>query len=279
MKKKILVILIALLIVFPLGCQKEDKYSKYTRIVILSNKETDDSKILFMDNDHKIIYQLESQFIYEAIYIDDKLYVGKDKNNYQTIDCVTVEFTDDIYIKEGILLHYSKNGSYIVYLDGKCNVIDKEGNKKELEGYLLTQLVCNDCFYMVDYSNYLYCYNLSDYTLKSKIRLFNSEYISLTEVNDKCYIVSSKGFTLIEENEVTETFVYPYDFNEISNVRKDLIFVRENNEPVVYRVSFDEYKMILEPVYDEVYYADINFNELFEDYYKLGYKVVYYGEK
>jgi hypothetical protein len=159
------------------------------------------------------------------------------------------------------------------------NSIDKEGNKKELEGYLLTYLISNDCFYMVDYSNFLYCYNLSDYTLKSKIQLFNSEFFSLTEVNGKCYIVSSKGFTLIEEKEVTETFVYPYDFNEILNVTKDLIFVRENNEQVVYRVSFDEHKMKLEPVYEEVYYINIEFNELFEDYYKLGYKVVYYGEK
>ena len=46
-----------------------------------------------------------------------------------------------------------------------------------------------------------------------------------------------------------------------------------------YRVSFDEHKMKLEPVYEEVYYINIEFNELFEDYYKLGYKVVYYGEK
>lgn len=279
MKKIFLVILITFLFLFSFGCQKEDKYSKYTRIAILSNKETNDSKIMFMDNDHKIIYQLEAQFIDEAIHIGDKLYIGKDKNNYQTIDCVTIEFKDDIYVKEGMLLHYSENDSYIVYLNGKCNVIDKEGNKKELEGYLLTYLISNDCFYMVDYSNFLYCYNLSDYTLKSKIQLFNSEFFSLTEVNGKCYIVSSKGFTLIEEKEVTETFVYPYDFNEILNVTKDLIFVRENNEQVVYRVSFDEHKMKLEPVYEEVYYINIEFNELFEDYYKLGYKVVYYGEK
>ena len=279
MKKRIDVLLICILILFSCGCQKEDKYAKYTRIAVLSNEESNESKILFMDDDHEVIFQLETEFVDEAIHIDDKLYLGKDKNNYQAIDCVDVEFLDNVNVKEGTLLHYSENGSYVVYKDGKCIVFDKSDNQRVMEGYLLTYLVCNDRFYMVDYSNFLYCYSINDYVLKSKTQLFNSEYIFLTEVDEKCYIVSSKGFTLIENDEVKDTFVYPYDFNEISAAKRDLLSVRENNEQMIYRVTFDEYKMILEPVYDEVYYADINFNELFEDYYKLGYKVVYYGEK
>ena len=279
MKKRVYILLILFLFMLFFGCLKEDKYSKYDRIAILSNADTNDSKILFMDNDHQVIYQLESEYVDEIVYIDDKLYIGKDKNNYQTIDCFNIEFLEDIYVKEGILLYYSENGNYVVDLAGKCNIIDTKGNKRELEGYLLTYLVSDDFFYMVDYSNYLYCYSLNEYSLISKSQLFNSEYISLTEVDNKCYIVSNKGFTLIQDGKATETYVYPYDFTRLLNVKKDMIIVNEKNEQMVYRVSFDEYKMILEPIYDEVYYKNIIFNEIFEDYYKLGYEVKYYGEK
>ncbi|HQB33050.1 MAG TPA: hypothetical protein PLI19_06925, partial [Erysipelotrichaceae bacterium] len=259
MKKKIYVLLLVTLIVFSFGCQKEDKYSKYTRIAILSNEETNNSKILFMDDEHTVIYELESEYVDEVVYFNDKLFIGNDKNNYQTIDCINIAFSEDIYVKEGRLLYYLENGSYAVYLDGKCNVFDAGGNKKELEGYLLNYLVTRDYFYMVDYSNYLYCYSISDFSLLSKNQLFNSEYISLTEVEGKSYIVSSKGFTLIDQGKATETYVYPYDFNDVLNVKKDIIVVRENNEQVIYRVSFDEHRMKLEPIYDEIYYISIKY--------------------
>lgn len=279
MKKRLYIVLLVVLILFSFGCQKEDKYSKYIRIAVLSNEEADVSKILFLNADHQVVYELETEFVDEVVHIDDRLYIGKDKNNYQTIDCIAIEFLDDIHVEKGILLHYSENGSYVIYLDGKCNVIDKAGTRRQLEGYLLNYLVCNDLFYMIDYSNYLYCYSVNDYELKSKTQLFNSEFISLTEVDDRCYIVSSRGFTLIEDGEAKETFVYPYDFNEVLSVYRDKIVVKENNEQMVYRVFFDEHKMKLEPIYDEIYYTNIKFNEIFKECYDLGYKVVYYGEK
>ncbi len=279
MKKIVYIILLVFLFIFSCGCQKEDKYSKYVRIAVLANEEKNVSKILFINTDHEVVYELETEYVDEVVHIDDRLYVGKDKNNYQTINCVTIEFSKEIYVEKGVLLHYSENGSYVIYLDGKCNVIDKDGNRRQLEGYLLTYLVCNEFFYVIDYSNYLYCYSVNDYQLKSKTQLFNSEFFSLTEVAEKCYIVSNKGFTLVKEGKASDTYVYPNDFNEILNVYRDLIMVKENNEQMVYRVYFDEHKMLLEPVYEEIYYQNIDFNEIFEEYYDLGYKVVYYGEK
>ena len=100
MKKRIDVLLICILILFSCGCQKEDKYAKYTRIAVLSNEESNESKILFMDDDHEVIFQLETEFVDEAIHIDDKLYLGKDKNNYQAIDCVDVEFWIMLMLKK-----------------------------------------------------------------------------------------------------------------------------------------------------------------------------------
>ncbi len=279
MRNKVYIILLIVLFLFSFGCQKEDKYSKYVRIAVLSNEETNDSKILFLDSDHKTVYELKTEYVDNAIHIEDKLYLGKDENKYQTIDCIEIKFLEDIYIEKGILLHYSENGSYVIYVDGKCQVFNKDGHKKDLEGYLLTSLACNEYFYLIDYSNYLYCYSVNDYTLLSKTQLFNSEYIGLTEVDEKCYIVSSRGFTLILDGKASETFVYPNDFNELLAVYRDKIMVRENNELMVYRVYFDEHKMKLEPIYEEIYYANINFNEYFKEYYDLGYKVVFYGEK
>ncbi|MGI6607923.1 MAG: hypothetical protein ACOX1F_02930 [Erysipelotrichaceae bacterium] len=279
MKKCIYIILVSVFILVCSGCQKEDKYSKYVRIAVLSNEDTNESKILFMDEKHHIIYQLEAEYVAEVFHIDDKLYVGNDKNNYHTIDCVTIKFLKDIYIEEGMLLHYSENGSYVVCLENKCLVVNKNGSKRDLEGYPLDYLVSNDSLYIIDYSNYLYWYSVNKYELKSKSRLFNSEFISLTEVDEKCYVVSDRGFSLIEHGEVTDTYVYPYDFNEVLNVYRNILIVTENNETVVYRVSFDKHSMKLEPVYDEIYYQNIQFNETFEEYYDLGYEVVFYGEK
>ena len=137
LNEKELILLICILILFSCGCQKEDKYAKYTRIAVLSNEESNESKILFMDDDHEVIFQLETEFVDEAIHIDDKLYLGKDKNNYQAIDCVDVEFLDNVNVKEGTLLHYSENGSYVVYKDGKCIVFDKRQSKSDGSGISL----------------------------------------------------------------------------------------------------------------------------------------------
>ena len=87
-----------------------------------------------------------------------------------------------------------------------------------------------------------------------------------------------QGFTLIENDEVKDTFVYPMISMKFQP-QKSLLSVRENNEQMIYRVTFDEYKMKLEPIYEEVYYTNIIFEELFEEYYNLGYEIVYYGEK
>ena len=272
--KKFLILLITLLSLF--GCANKANSVDTKRIAILKNDSED--LILFLDNDDDILAEKkieQSEYFY---YQDSILYYSSDGSAYSGININTLEDSKGLKNVVGSLLVYQDDDSFITYQNGQAYTVDYFGVQTPLEGYLCFYCYDSKNFYMLDYSNFLYIYSREDYSLIKKERISGSNYLNFVVINDQVYLVNDNGYTSISEEDSNYTYIYPNDFNEIDNSYGDLLFVHENKEQAIYRVSFDNNKMVLTDVYDEIYYREIVYSQEFKDYYDQGYEVIWYQE-
>ncbi|MGN1399200.1 MAG: hypothetical protein ACI4WG_04290 [Erysipelotrichaceae bacterium] len=270
--KKVLTLIIVFLLLASFGCNKKITTE---RIAIISDDHT--TKVLLLDNDNKVLAEKEIEGGYRFRLQNKDLFYSPDGVEYFSfnIDDLSEGLKlDDVF---GYLLYVIDSDRYVTYQDGKAVYVDKS-EQKYLEGYLSIYCGDDNYFYMVDYSNYLYIYQLSDFSLVTKQRVANSNYLNFAKIDEQVYLVNDYGYSLIEPTGCSSTFFYPNDFNQIDNNYGNLLFVVENKEEMVYRVSFSKNQMVLEEEYNEIYYESLDFAEIFEAYYQQGYQVITYLE-
>lgn len=269
--KKILFLILILSILW--GCsQKID-----TKRIAVLNKDSE-SLILFLDNDNNVLAKKNIDYADHFFYCNDIFYFSNDGSNYKGINIYNLKDSNKLTNIVGSPLLYNDDGSYITYQNGQAYVVDDFGMQTALAGFLCSYAYNDDYFYMLDYSNFLYIYSLDDYSLVKRERIESNNYINLSTIAQNVYLVNDKGYTLLEPSGKNKTYLYINDFNEILNNYSDMLFVIENKEQVVYRVSFSKNQMELTVVNDEIYYRQIIYETEFSEYYGQGYDVVFYRE-
>ena len=271
MKKSLLIVILSLLLVL-IGCQKKIDTK---RIAVVSNQK--ENKVLLLDNNNRVLAQKLIDGNYRFLLQNRLLFYSADGKEYKSFSID--DLSDSISLNNvfGYLLHVIDSNSFVTYQDGKAIYV-KADQQKMLEGYLSTYIADDNYFYMLDYSNYLYIYNLADFSLVTKQRVNNSNYLNFVKIDNKVYLANDYGYSLIEPTGCSSTYYYPNDFNQIDNCYGDLLFVVENKEEVVYRVSFEKNQMVLKEELDELYYTSLDFKDIFKDYYEESYQVIYYLE-
>ncbi len=271
--KKLIVFSLLLVCIFG-GCAS--KIIDTVRIAVISNNETE--KILFLDNENKVLTEKEIALAQKFYYSEGVFYYSIDGQNYSGLDIYTLKNAKELKNVCGSLIAYNDDDSYITYQNGQAYTVDSLGVQTPLQGYLCSYAYNNSYFYMLDFSNFLYIYDLSDFSLVKRERVNSSNYLNFAVIDQKVYLVSNEGYTLINVEESNHTYFYPNDFNEILNNYGDLLFVKENREQVAYRVSFTDLQMKLSVEYNEIYYREIVYQQDFSSYYQDGYEVIYYRE-
>ncbi len=272
--KKLWIILIVLLLLS--GCSADKNEIDTKRIAILSNKE--ENLILFLDNDDDVLAEKKIELSEYFYYQDNNLYYSSDGKDYKGVNINSLEDVKGLKNIIGRLLVYQDDDSFITYQNGQAYTVDYFGAQTPLEGYMCLYCYDENYFYMLDYSNFLYVYSLKDYSLIKKERMPASNYLNFAVIDSQVYLANDNGYTSINIEEKNYTYLYPNDFTSIDNNYGNLIFVQENKEQVVYRISFVDNKMVLSDVYDEIYYRDIIYSDEFRDYYQSGYEVIWYRE-
>ncbi|MDO4378826.1 MAG: hypothetical protein Q4C64_06845 [Erysipelotrichia bacterium] len=271
--KKLIIISLFLACIFG-GCSP--KRIDTARIAVISDNKTE--KVLFLDNENKVLAEKEIDFSQKFYYSKGIFYYSMDGQNYMGIDIHTLKEAEKLKNVCGSLIVYNDDDSYITYQNGQAYTVDSLGVQTPLQGYLCAYAYDDSYFYMLDYSNFLYIYDLSDFSLVKRERVNSSNYLNFAVINQNVYLVSDEGYTLINAKESNHTYLYPNDFKEILNNYGDLLFVKENKEQVVYRVSFTDLQMKLSVEYDEIYYREIVYQQDFSSFYQDGYEVIYYRE-
>ncbi len=275
MKKCLIVLLVLFLLASLTGCKKVAKEeSQVKRVAVLAKDETDEGKVIFLDIDNKEIKTITIEYPNETFHDDNVVYYSAKDNEYKGIrydnfkETKTFEnvFGYVLALRDDVIITYSSTGVSVVSADKKV--------EEYVNLYLASYYVSLDKLYLIDYSNILYIYNVADMTLINKYRVINSEFLSLTQIGDTVYLVSDNGYSEVKEDGLGMTYVYPLDFEEIYNAAGNMLFVAEKNERGIYTVSFDDHKMVLDTVLDEMYYTDVIYDVFFKEYYDEGFYVV-----
>jgi len=278
MRKLKCILLSLFVILFIFGCTKQQQENKEVkRVVTFAKADTNSGLILFYDEDFNLLFTKECEYPYMLFYDDDAIYVSEDGENYSSF----------LYAngKEGRKLTNIKNpidilydDSYFTYQEGGFCKIYMDGGESCKTDYVSALYKNENYIYYIDSSNMLHICDGESFEEISSGYVESSEFLSFTKVDGKVYIANDYGFTLIDGTEIGSTYVYPNDFTELNNVNGKMIFFEENGESAVYLVSFDKYKMILTPYYNEEYYRNIDFDKEYQDYFDQGYEIVDFYE-
>lgn len=274
MKKVICVFLV----VFSLlaGCQKKVE-TPVRRVVLLSLEEKNSGLALFYDEDFNLLYEKETVFPYRHYYDDTMVYLSDDGKNYVSIEYQSgKEGEKRTNIRHDIAILY--RDSYFADTNGGFCKFETDGSEVCVEGFISCYSYDDQYVYLINNSNTLIVCDIERFQEVNRIQLENSEFLAFTQIDGKTYIANDYGLTLLQEGQIQNTYVYPNDFQELKNINGRMIFFEEKQESVVYLISFDRYRMILTPYYNEEYYRKIDFDVEFKDYFEAGYQIVDFHE-
>ena len=271
--KKLLVILLMILLC---GCTQQ--FGEINTVAILGKAETDEAVIVLTD---KIGNTVSKEIPYPAteFFGDEAVYYSADRINYDSISYRTLKADDRITDVNGILLYHLKNGCTYIYENNELNVY-KNGKlvRSEPYGNIKMHKVEEKLLYQVDYRDVLRVYDVKDDTLLKETDISAIDVRNVTTVGGKTYLVSLRGYTLLKDYELDSTYVYPVSFDEIWNCRGKYISVVNGEELTTYKVSFDDYRMIMDNEYEEDFIGYVDFENRYSQWYEKGFEVIdFYG--
>ena len=245
------------------------------KIAVFERAEDDSGLIAFLDEDDNTLQTLKIPYPIMTLYNDHSVYYSYDGEKYEGYNFITKKASKVIENVEEYPLSMSDDGGYVAYSDGVVYFHCPDGSESSSKIYLSDGGVTHkDLYCLIDSSNNLCVYDIkNNYNLLYKERLSSAEYLFLVVVNDEIYVVDDYGFTRVQKEGISMTYTYQVGFTSIYNVVLDHIFLEVDGDVVAYKIDFDKYHLILTEDKDESLYQDVDFDQLFADYYQQGYEL------
>ena len=268
--------LILLVLLLLTGCCS---LGKVHTVAVLGKADTDEAVIVVTDvngrqKSKKIDYPAEEYFGEEAVYY------STDGKNYDSLGYDDLRKKDRIENLNGVIMYHAEDSCTYVYENGNRLAVYKDGSKLRefsLDGMTLLK-VEKGLLYHCDGNGTLRVYDVRSDELLHELDASSLYPLSVTTVEGNTYLVSYRGYTLLEDWQLGSTYVYPVQFDEIRNCRGRYITVTDNMELKTYEVSFDSHRMIMSDDIDDDIIGYVNFEKLYAAWYEKGYEVLnFYG--
>ncbi len=272
--KRLIVLLVLLFLLA--GCEKKETYS----VAVMERSSRDDGVVVFLDADGEVLSDKAIGYPYEVYFGPDAVYYTATGGDYQSLRYRDRSKGDELKNIRGTIVFHSEEKGTFEYVDSCLYMYDGKGQQinhfeiDDIEDYYAS----DDRIFLWNSSNDLYCFSTVTGDLLYMMRSASQGFITIGKVNGVCYLVDERGYTLLGEEGVGYTYVYPMAIEEVIGTYREYLSVNENGEMAVYKVSFDKYAMILTPEYDEKYWEDMDFEKMYPKYYEQGYEVMAYWE-
>ena len=272
--KKLIVLLLVLMVLT--GCEAKKTYS----VAVLERSSRDDGVVVFLDDNGAVLGDKAIDYPYEIYFGPDAVYYTATGGDFQSLRYSDRKKGDDLNNIRGTIVYHSESRGTFEYLESYLYMYDSKGEQinhfeiDDVEDYYAS----DDRLFLWNSSNDLYCFSVVTGDLLYMMRQVSQNYITIGKVNGECYLVDERGYTLLGQDGIGYTYVYPMAIEEVIGTYRDYVSVNENGEMAVYKVSFDKYAMKLTPEYDEKYFNDMDFEKMYPKYYQQGFEVMAYWE-
>ncbi|MBQ1877436.1 MAG: hypothetical protein II161_01350 [Erysipelotrichaceae bacterium] len=272
--KRVIVLLVLLFLLA--GCEKKETYS----VAVLERSSRNDGIVVFLDADGEVLGDKPIGYPYEVYFGPDAVYYTVTGGDYQSFRYRERNRGDELKNIRGTIVYHSEKYGTIEYIDSCLYMYDPQRQQinhfeiDDIEDYYAAE----DRIFLWNSSNDLYCFALETGDLIYRMRGVSRGYVTIGKVAGQYYLVDENGYTLLGEEGIGYTYVYPMAIEEVIGAYRDYLAVNENGETAVYKVSFDKYAMKLTPEYDEKYLDDLDFEKMYAKYYQQGYEVMAYWE-
>lgn len=284
MIRKLIAAVIIALVLFT-GCTEKkpelpENYSAY----VLVNDKTDSALIVISDTDGKILYQSGDILYPKDVYFgQDGVYYSADGRHYSSLLFDSLKPGKDIDTAKGGLAYY-REGHIRVEFDYTSLLFYKADELLFTKPMSEVQAMMGigDKIYIIDGSDALQVYDsITGSLLQETASPFANrmEYVGIVETGENVYVISENGYTRInEDGSWGRTYLFTVDVADVEGAKGSYIAVITNGEEAFYRVSFDEYSLKMQEVFDDYFTSNRDFARIFADLYQKGYTVCY-GEE
>lgn len=273
--KKLFIILAAMAFVIMAAFRfSGGKYSQVYSVGVLEKEESDEAVFVFLDENRNVVKDIKTAYPSAMFFDDSRVFYSTDDLNYTGINIT--DFKNDMNLSQvgGSLIAVNDDGSFFVQSETLQFV--KDDKRVDYDCSVLFSCKDEQYLYVIDEGYALISFSLLDGSLKDVYYLPELAFINLCRIDGTVYLTDAIGYTQLKDGSRGLTYLYPDGIGEVTSVNRDLLFTWQNDEKVVYRVSFDSYSMKLELLLDESYYSNYNFEKLFEKYYQQGYEILNY---
>jgi len=252
------------------GCTKKEQPSA---IAILSFEEEDRGIILCLNNDYKVIDEIDCIYPYVYYFAGNDIYISNDEENYQGYSLQSRKKTKELKGITGEILYYQNDNSYITYFGGgTCSFVD--GQENCVQKIPFAYRAFDSYFYLIDETYHVNVYDLKKLECINKYACSPSGFVDFTVIDSNLYLVTNDGVSKITKDKIELTYYYSEPFDEVVSCKNNRISVYENNEVVIYQLSFAGYAMNMKLELEEAYYKEYDLDVLFADYFEKGFEFV-----
>lgn len=270
--KTVKYLLAALLLLVLCGCH-ETAQVRYLGVLQSSDKST--GLIVYLDEDYQEIGQ-QSCLNPLTFYKDEKsLYISADGSSYQGYALNGPQTTGSLRNITGELLVHNSNGSYYALQDNRLVFHDGQQVSDMGQEVFSLSYADEDYLYLVGYDNHLRVYDRKQARKIADSIIFDLP-VGFGRIEGQTCLATDRGIAPLKDGQMDLTLLYPVSFTSVSNIIDDHIFGYEGEELAVYTVRFDGLQMRLELEKDEIYYREVDLDELFRSYQNEGWKLVYF---
>lgn len=270
--KRFLIVMITVLALLG-GCGSRERPRA---VAVLENAEINSAVVVFIGKNNRELFAKVIDFPADVYFGDNELCYSLDNADYYAISYDSYRSSESLSGIEGYLMYHDPDLCTVIFNQGQMQFFRNAEKVQEfLWGETAMFRVEDALLYMISQGT-MNIYDLKSCELLYQTYVGESIYNELVKIDGNIYWVSDNGYSLIRDGVVEATYIYPRYFEAIESSVENRLMVVEEGEISLYDVSFDKYKMVLVPDYDEDYFNPMEFEKVFAKWYEKGYEVAYY---